>query len=108
MATTAYKHEASTDLEQVAAALLTRGKGILAADETPATLGRRFDVVNIPSTPENRRDYRELLITTPGIADFISGVILQDETIHQTSRGGKPFAELCVARGMLPGIKVDA
>jgi fructose-bisphosphate aldolase class I len=108
MATTAFKHETATDLEGVTAALLTRGKGILAADETPLTLGRRFDAVKIESTPTRRRDYRELLITTPGVADFISGVILQDETIRQASSTGTPFADLCLERGMLPGIKVDA
>jgi fructose-bisphosphate aldolase class I len=97
-----------TDLAATALALVARGKGLLAADETVATLGKRFDPLKIPSTPSNRRDYRELLLTTPGVAEFISGAILQDETIQQKSSGGVPLAELCEQLGIIPGIKVDA
>ena len=75
----------TNDLESTARALVAGGKGILAADETPGTLTRRLDALRIVSTPESRRDYREMFFTTPGIAEFISGVIMQDETIRQRS-----------------------
>jgi fructose-bisphosphate aldolase class I len=96
------------DLPGVAAALVARGKGILAADETPATLGRRFDALGIPSTEQTRRAYREMLFTAPGASEFISGVILQDETIHQDGAAGRPLAQVLADRGVLPGVKVDA
>ena len=83
-----------TELAQIAAALVSHGKGILAADETVATLSKRFEAYKIPSTPQNRRDFRELMITTPGVGEFISGVILHDETIHQQSAAAEPFPEL--------------
>src|SRR6516225_2364152 len=98
----------TAELESIATGLVAGGKGILAADETPETLRKRFDVVKIQSTPENRRAYREMLFTTPGAAKFISGVILQDETIHQKSSKGMPLASLVAQQGMIPGIKVDA
>ena len=98
----------TAELESIATGLVAGGKGILAADETPETLRKRFDVVKIQSTPENRRAYREMLFTTPGAAKFISGVILQDETIHQKSSKGMPLASLVEQQGMIPGIKVDA
>ena len=79
---------ATVDLESTAKALVADGKGILAADETPGTLTRRFDALKIDSTPESRRTYREMFFTTPGIVEFISGVIMQDETIRQQSRYG--------------------
>src|SRR5262245_1119205 len=99
---------AAVDLDKTARALVAEGKGILAADETPATLTKRFDALKLNSTPESRRAYREMLMTTPGIAKFISGVILQDETIHQKSSTGTPLAEVVTKQGMIPGIKVDA
>jgi fructose-bisphosphate aldolase class I len=95
-------------LAQTAVALVSGGKGILAADETVSTLTKRFDAHEIPSTPTSRRDYRELLITTPGVDEFISGVILHDETIRQQSADRIAMPALCRQLGILPGIKVDA
>jgi fructose-bisphosphate aldolase class I len=94
-------------LARTAAALVAPGKGILAADETVETLTRRFEALKIDSTPSSRRDYRELLLTTPGAAEFTSGVILYDETIRQQSADGTPFPVLCGRLGIVPGIKVD-
>jgi fructose-bisphosphate aldolase class I len=96
-----------TDLEHTARALVARGKGILAADESVSTLTTRFDALGIPSTPSTRRDYREMLLTTPGLAEFISGVIMYDETIHQESADGSPLVAVCRRVGIIPGIKVD-
>lgn len=95
-------------LEHTARALVSRGKGILAADETPGTLTKRFAALKIPSTPETRRDYRQLLLTAPELAEYISGVILQEETIRQASAAGTPLVAVCREHDMLPGIKVDA
>ena len=97
----------SEDLESVAAALVANDKGILAADESVATLTRRFDTFGIQSTEQSRRAYREMLFTTPGAAEFISGAILYDETIRQKSSGGTPLAEVLRSQGIVPGIKVD-
>ena len=94
-------------LQDLAASLVARGKGILAADETVPTLTRRFDVLGIPSTADSRRSYREMLFTFAGAAEFISGVILQDETIRQNSAAGVPLAEVLSRQGIMPGIKVD-
>ena len=88
-------------------ALLTSGKGILAADESFPTIEKRFASLSIPSTEDNRRAYRELLFTTPGLNEFISGVILFDETIRQKSSKGTRIPELLAAQGNIPGIKVD-
>ena len=93
-------------LESVAAALVADGKGILAADETVPTLTKRFDALGIRSTEQSRRTYREMLFTA-GAAEFIGGVILQDETIHQKSSDGTPLAQVLSKQGVLPGIKVD-
>ncbi len=98
----------SSILDQTARALVAPGKGILAADETPGTLSRRFAALRIPSTRETRRDYRHLLLTTPGLSEYISGVILQEETIWQETAAKAPLVAICRERGMLPGIKVDA
>ena len=98
---------ATNDLESTANALVADGKGILAADETPPTLTRRFDALNIDSTPDSRRAYREMFFTTPGVAECISGVIMQDETIHQKSSSGTPLADVLAQQGVMPGIKVD-
>jgi fructose-bisphosphate aldolase class I len=95
------------DLDRTARELVSRGKGILAADETAPTLTKRFDALRIPSTPSTRRDYREMLLTAPGVAEFISGVIMHDETIRQESSDGSPLVSVCRRIGILPGIKVD-
>ena len=97
----------SRDLESVAQTLVSEGKGILAADETTPTLTRRFDTLRIQSTEQSRRTYREMLFTSPGAAEFISGVIMYDETIRQKSASGAPLAEALTVAGILPGIKVD-
>jgi fructose-bisphosphate aldolase class I len=97
----------SHDLESVALTLVADGKGILAADETVPTLTKRFDTLGIQSTEQSRRTYREMLFTSPGAAEFISGVILQDETIRQRSSDGTPLAQVLSKQGILPGIKVD-
>jgi fructose-bisphosphate aldolase, class I len=95
-------------LETTAKALVADGKGILAADETVSTLTKRFEKLKIPSTSESRREYREMLFTAPGSADFISGVIMYDETIRQRDSNGVPLPEILLRQGMIPGIKVDA
>jgi fructose-bisphosphate aldolase, class I len=95
------------DLGNTAQALVAAGKGILAADETVPTVTRRLDALKIESTPDSRRAYREMFFTTSGIAEFISGVILQDETIHQRSSKGTALADLLAQQGIIPGIKVD-
>ncbi len=97
----------ATDLENTARLLVAGGKGILAADETPGTLTRRLDALKIESTPDSRRAYREMFFTTPGIAEFISGVIMQNETIRQKSSTGIALADLLAQQGIIPGIKVD-
>src|SRR5579863_8601124 len=96
-----------SDLERVAAAMVAKGKGILAADESNSTCKKRFDKIGIASTEENRRAYRELLFTTPDMAQWISGVILYDETIRQKTRDDVPFPDLLAKLGVIPGIKVD-
>ena len=98
---------AAQDLESTARALVADNKGILAADESDGTIKKRFDSIDVESTEENRRAYRDLLFTTEGAEEFISGVILFDETIRQASADGTPFAELLAGRGIIPGIKVD-
>jgi fructose-bisphosphate aldolase, class I len=95
------------DLESVAQALVAPGKGILAADESTGTIEKRFKSIDVESTEENRRNYRNLLFTTEGVEDFISGVILYDETIRQSTDDGTPFPQLLAERGIIPGIKVD-
>src|ERR687893_506892 len=95
------------DLEATARALVAEGKGIRAADESSPTIKKRFDSIGVESTDDNRRAYRDLLFTTEGAEDFISGVILYDETIRQSSADGTPFAKLLADRGIIPGIKVD-
>src|SRR5579884_138030 len=97
----------NTELLETARALVAEGKGILAADESDGTIKKRFDTIGVESTEENRRAYRNLLFTTPGVEEFISGVILFDETIRQRSDDGTPFPELLASKGIIPGIKVD-
>jgi fructose-bisphosphate aldolase, class I len=94
-------------LQGLVASLVARGKGILAADETVLTLTRRFDALHISSIEQTRRDYGEMLFTFPGAAEFISGVIMQDETIRQKGAAGVPLAEVLSRQGTMPGIKVD-
>jgi fructose-bisphosphate aldolase, class I len=94
-------------IQDLAASLVARGKGILAADETVPPLTRRFDALGISSTADSRRAYREMLFSFDGAAEFISGVILQDETIRQKSAAGVPLPEMLSRQGILPGIKVD-
>jgi fructose-bisphosphate aldolase class I len=94
-------------LEETAAAIVADGKGILAADESDGTIKKRFDSIGIESTEETRRAYRDLLFTTEGVEDYISGVILFDETIRQSSSDGTPFPKLLESKDVIPGIKVD-
>ena len=95
------------DLASIAQAMVAPGKGILAADESSPTIKKRFDAIGTESTEENRRTYREMLFTTPAMADYISGVILFDETIRQSCADGTPFAKFLGDLGVVPGIKVD-
>jgi fructose-bisphosphate aldolase, class I len=94
-------------LNETARALVAEGKGILAADESSGTIKKRFDSIGVESTEENRRGYRDLLFTTEGAEEHISGVILFDETIRQSSSDGTPFPQLLASKGIIPGIKVD-
>jgi fructose-bisphosphate aldolase class I len=95
------------ELHETAKALVAEGKGILAADESTSTIKKRFDSIGLESTEETRRAYRELLFTTPGVEEYISGVILFDETIRQSAHDGTRFPELLASKGIIPGIKVD-
>ena len=97
----------ASDLASTATALVAPGKGILAADESFPTIEKRFKSINLESTEENRRAYRDMLFTTKGLGEFISGVILFDETIRQATADGTSFAELLARNGVIPGIKVD-
>ena len=97
----------NTKLYETAAALLTPGKGILAADESDATAGKRLEMVHLPNEPENRQDFREILFTAPGIEEYISGVIMYDSSIRNTTDAGIPFPDVLTAKGIVPGIKVD-
>lgn len=96
-----------SELNRVAGAMVARGKGILAADESSGTIKKRFDSIKLESTEEHRRTYREMLFTAPGAAEAVSGVILYDETIHQKTRDGTPFPQYLAKQGIIPGIKVD-
>jgi fructose-bisphosphate aldolase, class I len=94
-------------LQETARALVADGKGILAADESDGTIKKRFDSIGVESTEANRRAYRDMLFTTAGVEEYISGVILFDETIRQSALDGTPFPKLLDAKGIIPGIKVD-
>jgi fructose-bisphosphate aldolase class I len=98
---------AATELDTIARGMVAKDKGILAADESTGTIKKRFDKIKLESTEENRRAYRELLFTTPGASDYISGVIFYDETLRQKTRDGVPFPEYLTRNGIIPGIKVD-
>ncbi|NLB14839.1 MAG: fructose-bisphosphate aldolase class I, partial [Gammaproteobacteria bacterium] len=93
-------------LEDIAQAIVAPGKGIIAIDESNNTIKKRFDAVGVESTEENRRAYRELLLTTPKLSDYISGAILYDETLRQSTRTGVPFTKVMADAGILPGIVV--
>ena len=95
------------ELETVAQAMVAKGKGILAADESMGTIKRRFDSIKIDSSENNRRDYREMLFGTKGLEEAISGVILFDETLRTAASDGTPFPQLLSKKGIMPGIKVD-
>src|SRR5689334_14620610 len=97
----------TNELEKTAAALVAPHKGILAADESTGTIEKRFKTIGLANTEENRRAYREMLFTTKGFGDHISGVILYDETIRQKAKDGTPFTRVLQANGSIPGIKVD-
>jgi len=94
-------------LAKTAAAMVARGRGVLAADESAGTCEKRFNTIHTPCTEENRRVYRGLLFSTPGVEKFVSGVILFDETLRQKTNDGVPFGDYLAKKGILPGIKVD-
>ena len=94
-------------LEEIAAYIVEDGRGILAADESNPTCGKRFDSIGVESTEDNRRDYREMLFRSEGMKGNIGGVILFDETIRQKAEDGTPLVSIITAQGALPGIKVD-
>ncbi len=96
-----------SELARIAQAMVARGKGILAADESTGTIAKRFNAIRLESTEEHRRTYRELLFTAPGTAESISGVILYEETIRQRTADGTPFPQYLAQQGIVPGIKVD-
>ena len=98
----------SSALVETAQAMVAEGKGILAIDESSGTIKKRFDSVKVESTEENRRLYRQMLLTTPGLGQHISGAILFDETIRQSTDDGTPFTKVMTDAGVIPGIKVDA
>jgi fructose-bisphosphate aldolase class I len=95
------------ELIATAKAMIAEGKGLLAMDESNPTCNKRFEKVGIPQTEEARRSYREMILTTPGLGEFISGVILYDETIRQSAKDGTPFVKVITGEGIIPGIKVD-
>ena len=97
----------SSELAKVAQAMVAKGKGILAADESTGTIEKRFKSINVENTEEHRRAYRDMLFSARGVGDFISGVILYDETLRQASADGTPFPVMLAKQGILPGIKVD-
>jgi fructose-bisphosphate aldolase class I len=98
----------ANELHEIAQAIVADGRGILAADESDSTIKKRFDSIGIESTEDNRRAYRDLLFTTDGVEEYISGVILFDETIRQSGLDGTPFPKLLESKGVIPGIKVDS
>jgi fructose-bisphosphate aldolase, class I len=95
------------ELNAIARGMVAKNRGLLAADESSSTIKKRFDSIKLESTEENRRAYREMLFTAPGAKDYISGVILYDETLRQSTKSGVPFPTYLAQQGMIPGIKVD-
>ena len=104
---TLYDMKKNSKLYETAATLLEPGKGILAADESDPTAGKRLAMVHLPNEPEHRQKFRELMFTAPEIEKYVSGVILYDSTIKNTTTDGIPFADVLIAKGIIPGIKVD-
>lgn len=102
-----YQNPFKDELIATATTIATRGKGILAADESTGTIGKRFSAINVENTEPNRQRYRELLFTTAGIGEYISGVIMYEETLFQQTADGKPFVQVLSEAGVIPGIKVD-
>lgn len=98
----------ANDLAAIAKAMVAPGKGILAADESTGTIGKRFDSISVENTEENRRAYRDMLFSTKALGEHVSGVILYDETLRQKAATGASFVEAMTRAGILPGIKVDA
>ncbi|MBQ6409873.1 fructose-bisphosphate aldolase class I, partial [Candidatus Saccharibacteria bacterium] len=96
-----------TNMEMIATTLMTPGKGILAADESGGSIKKKFEALGIMDTPENRHDYREILLSTPGLEQYVSGVILFDETARDTMADGQPVVDFLISKGIVPGIKVD-
>ena len=96
-----------SDLEKIAHGMVTKGKGLLAADESSSTIKKRFDSIKLDSTEEHRRTYRDMLLTAPGAQQWVSGVILYDETLRQKTSKGVNFADHLNSIGVIPGIKVD-
>lgn len=103
----ANKNQFKDELIENARRIARAGFGILAADESTGTIGQRFSKINVENTEENRRSYRELLFTTEGIEKYISGVIMFEETLDQSTKDGINFVELLKSKGIIPGIKVD-
>ena len=99
--------EEKSQLREIAEAMVARGKGILAADESTGTMSKRLEAADVEATDETRRGFREVMFTTEGTEEYISGVIMYDTTIRESSKDGKPFPELLSEKGILPGIKVD-
>jgi fructose-bisphosphate aldolase class I len=95
------------NIEEIASYIVSDGKGILAADESNPTCGKRFDTIGVENIESNRRDYREMLFRASGLKDNIGGVILFDETLRQNAKDGTPLIDIMNAAGALPGIKVD-
>jgi fructose-bisphosphate aldolase class I len=98
----------ANELHEIAQAIVADGRGILAADESDSTIKKRFDSIGIESTEDNRRAYRDMLFTTEGVEEYISGDLLFDETIRQSALDGTPFPKLLESKGVIPGIKVDS
>jgi fructose-bisphosphate aldolase class I len=98
----------ANELHEIAQKIVEDGRGILAADESDSTIKKRFDSIGIESTEANRRAYRDMLFTTEGVEEYISGIILFDETIRQKALDGTPFPKLLESKGVVPGIKVDS
>ncbi len=101
------KERENKELYTIVEQLMIPGKGILAADESDATAGKRLEIAGLPNQPGNRQDFREIMFTAPGIEEYLSGVILYDSTIRENTDAGIPFADVLAARGIVPGIKVD-
>ena len=97
-----------SQLQATVGALVQKGKGILAADESSPTIAKRFKSIGVESTEENRRAYRLMLLATPELGEFISGVILYEETLGQRADDGTPIPQVAARQGIVPGIKVDA